>query len=67
MATAKKKHEENADMSACSDLDDDIGDDCSPLTDESIDFSSLKSVWIQQFRTIILCGVLEKQICAMLF
>ncbi|XP_060559934.1 homeobox protein Nkx-6.2-like [Ruditapes philippinarum] len=44
MATAKKKHEENADMSACSDLDDDIGDDCSPLTDESIDFSSLKSV-----------------------
>lgn len=44
MATAKKKHEEVADMSAGSDIEDDLRDDCSPLTDESIDFTSLKSV-----------------------
>lgn len=45
MATAKKKHEENADMTACSDIDEDFRDDNnSPLTDESLDFGSFKNV-----------------------
>lgn len=42
MATAKKKHEETADGSGSSDIEDDLAESCSPLTDESLDFSSLK-------------------------
>ena len=44
MATAKKKQEfaEGGDMSGSSDIEDDMQDSCSPLTDESLDFSSLK-------------------------
>ena len=42
MATAKKNHDDDgADMSG-SDMDDDLPDSNSPLTDESLDFSSLK-------------------------
>ena len=43
MATAKKKQEEVEDMTTNSDIDDDIPA-CSPLTDTSLDFTSLKSV-----------------------
>lgn len=54
MATAKKKHEETADMSGTSDIEDDMHDSCSPLTDESLDFSSLK--WQQGQRTMFSRG-----------
>ena len=43
MATAKKKQEEVEDMTGNSDMEDDMGA-CSPLTEGSLDFSSLKSV-----------------------
>ena len=44
MATAKKKQEEVEDMTGSSDIDDDMAA-CSPLTEASLDFTSLKSVW----------------------
>ena len=45
MATAKKKQDDVADMTSCSDIDDDLRDtNCSPLTDGGLDFSSLKAV-----------------------
>ena len=47
MATAKKKQDDSADMTGCSDIDDDLDlrdEDCSPLTEGSLDFGSLKSV-----------------------
>ena len=45
MATAKKK-QDDVRSNVCSDVDDDLdlGDNCSPLTDGNLDFSSLKSV-----------------------
>ncbi|WAR20854.1 NKX62-like protein [Mya arenaria] len=42
MATAKKNHDDGADMSGTSDMEDDIPDSSSPLTDDSFDFSALK-------------------------
>lgn len=44
MATAKKKHENSADMSTSSDIEDELRENCSPLSDDSLDFSSMKSL-----------------------
>lgn len=44
MATAKRKQDDVAEMTSCSDMDDDVADSSTPLNEENIDFNAFKCV-----------------------